>query len=108
MLLASANLAANAVTALYVVPANRRAVFSLNLCNRAAGAAVGVRIALTTGAAPTDADWVEYDTPIPAAGGSAGSVLERTGFALAAGQAVYVRASAAGVSAVVFGIEEAA
>lgn len=107
MLLATANLAAAANTALYTVPANRRAVFSLNLCNRSA-AAVTVRVALTTGGAPTDADWIEYDTPLPAAGGSSGSVLERTGLALAAGQKLYVRASAVGVSASAFGIEDVA
>ena len=107
MLLATANLAAAAVTALYTVPANRRAVLGLNLCNRSA-AVVTVRVALTTGAAPTDADWIEYETPLPAAGGSSGSVLERTGLALGPGQKLYVRASAAGVSASAFGIEDAA
>lgn len=105
MLLATADLAANVNTAVYVVPLGRRAVLSLNLCNRSAGI-VGVRVALTTGAAPTDADWIEYDTPLPAAGGANGSVLERTGLALGAGQKLYVRAAAAGVSASVFGIEE--
>ncbi|WP_295168223.1 hypothetical protein [uncultured Brevundimonas sp.] len=107
MLLATANLAAAAVTLLYTVPANRRAVLCVNLCNRS-NASVSVRVALTSGVAPTDADWIEYETPLPAAGNPSGSVLERTGLALGPGQKLYVRASASGISASAFGIEDAA
>ena len=106
MRLAAQSLNAGADTALHTVPAGQRAVFTVSLCNRSA-VTTKVRLALTTGAAPTDADWIEYDTPIQAAGAAGGSVLERTGLALAEGQKLYVRADVAGVSAVVFGIQEA-
>lgn len=106
MRLAASNLAAAVTTALYTVPNGRRAIVTLNVCNRAA-ASTKVRVALTAGAAPADADWLEYDTPLPAAGGSGGSVLERTGLALGAGQQIHVRAETVGVSALVFGVEEA-
>lgn len=107
MRLAANTPAAAAETLLYTVPAGRRAVFTLNACNRNAAQAK-VRIALTNGAAPVAADWIEFDTPIPGVGGVAGSVLVRTGLALAAGQRLYVRSDVVDVSFVVFGIEEAA
>ena len=106
MRLAAQTLAAAADTALYTVPAGKRAVFTASLCNRSAATAK-VRLALTSGGAPADADWIEYDTPVQPAGSGGGSVLERTGIALAEGQKLYARADVAGVSVVVFGIEEA-
>lgn len=105
MRFAALNLAAAAVTEVFVAPAGTRPVFTLNLCNRSANPAK-VRVALTEGAAPTDADWIEYDTPIPAAGSAGGSVLERTGIALHDGQKLFVYVDVAGVSAVVFGFRE--
>lgn len=105
MRLAAQSLAADADTALYTVPAGRRAVFTASLCNRSAATAK-VRLALTDGGAPTDADWIEFDTPVQPAGSGGGSILERTGIALDAGQTLYARADVAGVSAVVFGIQE--
>lgn len=107
MKLASVNLDAEAVTALYTCPPGQRAIVTANLCNRGA-APVKLRVALTDGAAPVDADWIEYDTPVQAAGAPGGSVLQLTGLALGGGQKVYARASATGVSAVVLGIQEAA
>lgn len=101
MRLAARNLPAGADTALYTVPVDQRAVFTVSLCCRLAAAKI--RLALTDdGAAPTDADWIEYDTGLQPF-----AVLERTGLALAAGQNLYARADVAGVSAVVFGIQEA-
>ena len=101
MRLAARNLPAAADTALYTVPLAARAVFTASLCNRTAGP-IKVRLALTdAGAAPTDADWIEYDTSLPSL-----AVLERTGIALGAGQTLYARADVAGLSAVVFGVEE--
>lgn len=79
----------------------------MNLCNRAAAPAK-LRVALTDGAAPVDADWIEYDTLVQAAGAPGGSVLQLTDLALGGGQKIYARASAAGVSAVVLGIQEVA
>ncbi|MCG2663356.1 MULTISPECIES: hypothetical protein [Brevundimonas] len=106
MKLASASLAAGVVTALYTVPAGKQAIVTVALCNRGAASAK-IRVALTNGAAPTDADWIEYDTPLPAAGGSGGSVLERTGLSLGAGQQIHVHATTAAVSATVHGLEQA-
>lgn len=105
MKLAALDLAAGAVTELYVAPAGTRPVLTVNLCNRSAAAAK-VRIALTDGAAPANPDWIEYDTPIPAAGSAGGSVLERTGIALHEGQKLFVRSDIAGVSAVAYGFRE--
>lgn len=99
MKLASVALDAQTAAAIYTCPANSRAVVSLNLCNRAATLAK-VRVALTNGAAPTDADWIEYDTPL-----SGSAVLERTGLALGAGQSIWCQADTADVSAVAYGIE---
>lgn len=105
MILGSASLASATDTLLYQVPADRRAVLTVSLCNRAT-APVTVRVAVTGGAVPAAADWIEFDTPLPAAGNMGGSAMERTGVALGAGQRLYVRASAADVSAVAYGVEE--
>lgn len=105
MRLAALDLAAGVVTEVFVAPPGYRPVFTLNICNRSAGPAK-VRVALTEGAPPSAADWIEYDTPIPAAGSVGGSVLERTGLALNEGQKLFVHVDAAGVSAVVFGFRE--
>ena len=100
MRLAASNLAAAQNVALYTVPADRRAVLTVSLCNRAAASAK-VRLALTAGGDPTDADWLEYDASLTGSG-----VLERTGLALAAGQKVFVRSDTATVSASAYGVEE--
>lgn len=101
MRLAASNLAAAADTAVYTVPAAKKAVFSVNVCNRGTVQAK-VRLALTTGGAPADADWIEYDAPIAGSG-----VLLRTALALGAGQKLYARSDVVNVSIVVFGIEGA-
>jgi hypothetical protein len=102
--LGAAALAATTDTALYVVPAARKATCTLNLCNRTASS-VTVRVALIDGAlgALATEDYIEYDTTLPP-----GGTLERTGITLAATHTLMVRASAASVSAVVWGVEEEA
>lgn len=100
MRLAASNLPADETTALYTVPAGKRAVFTVSLCNRST-TPVRIRLALTDGAAPIDADWIEYGQPL-----TASSVLERTGLVLTQGQAVFCHADGPDVSAVAFGIEE--
>lgn len=100
-----ADLAANTHTDLYTVPAGKVATASVCLVNRGA-ADVTVRVAVRTGAAgaaPDNADYLEYDTKIPP-----GGVLERTQIALSAGETVTVRSSASGVSARIHGFEESA
>lgn len=97
--LAANNLSATTNVTLYTVPSNRRAVFTVSLCNRTA-APIAVRLALQSGTL-TDADYLEYEAVVPASG-----VLERSGLMLTGGQVCMARASAVGVSAVVFGLEE--
>ncbi len=94
------DLAANAVTTIYN-PAGVTTTLTLSLCNRTANA-VTVRVALAAAAAPTAGEWIEYDAYLPPAG-----VLERSAIVVGAGQFLVARASAAGVSAVGFGFQEA-
>lgn len=101
MRLAASNLPAAQDVALWTVPPENRAVVTVAICNRSATSAK-VRLAITDGAAPVDADWIEFDSNLPGSG-----VLERTGLALSTGQQVYVRASVVGISASVYGIVEA-
>lgn len=98
--LAAANLSATVDTALYTVPVNTRTTLSLSLCNRDA-AQVQVRIAITTGSAPTNADYLDYDLPL-----NGNDSYERSGIILTAAQVLYVRTSIATVSAVCWGVEE--
>jgi hypothetical protein len=101
---AAALTTANVDTAIYTVPASTVATVSISACNKGAAAAK-VRIAVGVGSAgaPTAADFLEYDTSVPANG-----VLERSGVVCSAGEKVFVRASTADVSVRVHGFEEAA
>lgn len=105
MRLAAITIPAGADTLLHTVPADSRAIVTLSLCNRSAAPAK-VRVAFTSGDVPTTADWIEFDTPLPSAGTSGGSTLERTGLAMAAGDRLYVRSDVVGVSAVAYGVQE--
>lgn len=108
MRLTALDVPAAADTLLYTVPADTRLIATLNLCNRATlSAGAKVRVALTAGAAPVAADWIEYDAPLPPSGNPGGSTLERTGIALKAADRIYVRADVVGVSAVLFGLTDA-
>ena len=97
--LGTADLTAATNTSLYVVPSNTFSVVSVSICNRG-NAAIAVRVAVSSTSTPTNAEFIEYDTEILAKG-----VLERTGIVMDAGKYLVVRASAANVSAVAFGIE---
>lgn len=99
--LGASALAAATDTAAYTVPAGRKATVTVNLCNRST--ATTVRLALVNGGAGAIAtsDYLEYDTALPDSG-----VLERDRITLSAGQSIVVRAAAATVSAVVWGVEE--
>lgn len=100
------DLTANATTLLYTCPAGHEAFVTVSLTNRSS-AKVQVQLALTVAAVPTDADWIEFDTPLPPKGTSGGSTLVRSELPLAAGERLYVRSDAAGVSAVAYGYREA-
>jgi hypothetical protein len=95
--------AADTDTTVYTVPAGTVATLNIAACNRGAATAK-VRVAITPGgAAPTDADWVEYDATIPAAG-----VLERSALVAGAGEAVIVRDDVGTCTYRVHGFEGAA
>lgn len=98
--LGAADLAAATDTSLYTVPASKTASLTVSLCNRGAAAAK-VRLALAAAAAPTNAEYLEFDVSIPANG-----VLERSGIIADAGKMIVVRSDVATVSAVAFGFEE--
>lgn len=100
--LGAANLSATTNTTVYTVPSSTVGSFSVNLCNRNSSS-VTVRLALAASDTPATTEWLEYDVPIPAQG-----VLERTGLVLDASKRVVAYASAANVSVVVWGYEEAA
>lgn len=99
--LGKAALAENTETDIYTVPAGSVATVNVNLCNRTNGA-IAVRVAARTGALG-DADYIEYDTKVPANG-----VLERTGIVMSAGEVLVVSAAAGGISVRAHGFEEAA
>lgn len=100
-------LPANTPTTIYTVPNGRSAVVNISLVNITKNP-VMVRIALTTAAAPTGADWLEYDVYLtPAADPSNGNKLEDTAIAIEGGVKVMVYANVAGaVSARVYGVEK--
>ena len=96
----AADLAAVTNTTLYTVPTGKVGSFSVNFCNRNA-TPVTVRLALASAATPTNAEWVLYEALIEGNG-----MLERTGLVLDSGKLVVVQASAANVSATVYGFED--
>lgn len=98
-ILGTADLAATTNTTLYTVPADTFTVANITICNRSS-ASVTVRVALAEGGTPDDADYIEFDTEIPAKG-----VLERTGLVLDATKNIVVYSSAIDVNAVAYGIE---
>lgn len=97
--LGTANLVAGTLTTLYTVPTDTFAVISVSFVNRG-NTLLTVRLAAAATDTPTDDEFLEFDTELFGKG-----VLERTGIILGAGQKIVARASAAGVSAVAFGIE---
>lgn len=70
----------------------------VSFCNRATTANT-VRLAVGAGASPAVTDYYEYDAVLGANG-----VIERGGIILSAGDKVWVRASAANVTAKIHGI----
>lgn len=94
------DLSAAADTQIYECPENTFAVVTVSVCNRQSAATANIRLALTDTTTPGLDEYIEYDVELAARG-----VLERTGIVLRGGQYLYVRSSAASVTAVVYGIE---
>ena len=101
-ILGAADLAANTNTTLYTTPASTFTVATVSLCNRSASDA-NVSIALSTSDTPSNSDWIEFESVVPAKG-----VLERSGIVINAGRKIIVKSSAASVNAVSYGIETTA
>lgn len=88
-------------TTVYTVPASTTATFCVNICNRG-GSSMAVRLAIASTGTPTDSEWLEYDTVLPANG-----ILERTGLVAQATKNVVVYFSTIQGSVSVYGFEEA-
>jgi hypothetical protein len=97
--LGTADLAASTNTTTYTVPGATFSVVNISLCNRTS-ASITVRLAIAATSTPAVDEYIEFGTVIPANG-----VLERTGIVMSATNRVIAFASAAGVTAMVFGIE---
>ena len=94
------DLAATTNTAVYTVPSSKVSAVNLSITNRSANT-VFVRVALSNSSSPANADYIEYDSPIPPSG-----ILERTGLVLDAAKVLVVYSSATSVSSVAYGFEE--
>jgi hypothetical protein len=92
---------ANSNTTVYTVPANTHAVVNVSIANRGT-TDIKARVALTAGATPTNAEYIEFDATIPGNG-----VLERTGISLNAAKRVVVFINSANGSVSVYGVEQA-
>ena len=93
------DLSAATLTTVYTVPATFFAQVTISIVNRSNQAA-NIRIGLSATGTPTTAEYIEYDTELPAKG-----VLERTGIVMDSGKLIVVYSSVANVSAMVYGIE---
>jgi len=89
-------------TTVYTVPGSgtSRAVFNVSMVNTG-GSSVAVRLAIAGTGTPGIAEYLEYDTLLPANG-----VLERGGLVAQTGENIVVFSSAATVSVSVYGYEE--
>lgn len=97
--LGAIDVASTTNTTVYTCPTDTYTVATISLCNRSASS-VNIRLAISDTSTPSAAEYIEYDTPIPA-----NNVFERTGVVLSNSQNIVVYSSGADVSAVVFGFE---
>lgn len=101
MPLGAADLSADTDTLVYTLPAGKKASVNVSFCARTQAA--DIRLGVTSGGAPAATDWIEYDVTLAQNG-----VLERTQIWMEQNERIYARASATGVSVVVFGpVEDA-
>ena len=99
-ILGQANPAAATNTTVYTVPASVTATFNINVTNLTGGA-VSVNVAIAGTGTPTNAEYIEFQTIIPANG-----VLERGGIVAGTGKNVVVNCSSASCSVSVYGFEQ--
>lgn len=97
--LGTADLTGGAYSTVYTCPVDTFTAASLSVVNRSNSVAT-IRISISTADTPTDDEFIEFDTQLPAKG-----ILERTGLVLDAGKKIVVRSNIGGVNSVAFGIE---
>ena len=100
--LGQVSLAATTYTSVYTVPVTTLSYVNVNIANRNT-TNVAVRVAITTGATPTTAQFIEYDVDIAPNG-----VLERSGLVMDTGKQLVVYSDTANVSVSLYGVEQAA
>lgn len=92
---------ATTYTEVYRPPSGKTGTFSVSVCNRGATQAA-IRVALAVNAAaPTNGEFIEYDTTL-----TANESMQITGIVLGNSHALSGYASTADVSFVAWGIEE--
>lgn len=87
-------------TTVYTVPSAKTATFNISVCNRGLTLA-NIRVAISATGTPGNAEWIEYDTEVPA-----NSVFERTGLVAQTTKNVVIYADSASLSVSVYGYEE--
>lgn len=93
-------LAATTYTTVYTVPSITLSYVNMNIANRNT-TNVSVRVAITTGATPTTAQFIEYDVDIAPNG-----VLERSGLVMDVGKRLVVYSDTPNVSVSAYGVEQ--
>jgi hypothetical protein len=99
-ILGQSNPAAATNTTVYTVPSSVVATFNVNITNLS-GSAIAVNLAIASTGTPTNSEYLEYQTVIPANG-----VLERGGIVANTGENVVVNCSDANSSVSVYGFEQ--
>ena len=97
--LGQAALAAATNTTVYTVPSATTATIIISAVNKGSRVAA-VRLAVSAADTPTDAEYLEYNTPI-----EVGGVLERTGIVVSGDKKVVAYSTTAGVTINVYGYE---
>lgn len=98
--LGQVSLAATTYTSVYTVPSITLSYVNINIANRNT-TSVSVRVAITTGATPTTAQFIEYDVEIAPNG-----VLERSGLVMDVGKQLVIYSDTPNVSVAAYGVEQ--